>query len=370
VSEASGVSPSAVHTRRWTLSDPAIARQVGVTFVAIALFVFFSVFATYFFEAGNILDVGRLVAFTTIVGVGMTYLFIAGEFDLSVGSNYALMTILMGLLVAEHDVGPWPAALLVVGAGAAIGLFNGVMTTFVGVPSFIVTLGMFSLLRGAALVLSGAFPITFPVELESSFFSVAAGTVLGVPAQVIWMVAILVIGGLTLRYTRFGYHVYATGGNVSAARANGIPTARIKVYCFIMTGAACGLIGALQAGWLKTVSPTTGSGFELQVIGAVVIGGVALHGGEGSVYGTFLGAAILGMLVNGIVLLGVDGNYTQIFIGLIIVVAAALDVLSRGEGKLAQMLGVGTEGRGVRRWSRQRRSSTARAPEKEVRPGH
>src|SRR5207249_4206684 len=137
------------------------------------------------FEIGNILDVGRLVAFTTIVGVGMTFLFIAGEFDISVGSHYALATIVMGLLVAEHGVGPWPAAVIVVLMGAGIGLFNGIVTTFLGIPSFIVTLGMFSLLRGAALVLSGAFPITFPVELKSSFFSIANGTVLGVPAQVL-----------------------------------------------------------------------------------------------------------------------------------------------------------------------------------------
>jgi ribose transport system permease protein len=224
-----------------------------------------------------------------------------------------------------------------------VGIVNGLITTFVGVPSFIVTLGMFSLLRGAALVLSGAFPITFPPELQSSFFSIAAGTVLGVPAQVIWMVVVLVVGGLVLKLTPFGYHVYATGGNAAASLASGIRTMRVKNYCFILTGASVGLIAALQAGWLKTVSPTTGSGFELQVIGAVIIGGVALQGGEGSVYGTFLGAAILGMLNNGIVLLGVDGNYTQIFIGLIILVAASLDVTLRREGKLAEMLGVGSD---------------------------
>jgi len=348
----------------------AIARQLGITGVALGLFAFFSIFAVHFFAAGNILDVGRLVAFTTIVGVGMTFLFIAGEFDISVGSQYALATIFMGLLVAEHGVGPWTAAVLVVSAGTVIGLCNGLLTTFLGIPSFIVTLGMFSLLKGAALVLSGAFPITFPVELESSFFSVASGTVLGIPAQVIWMVVILVLGGFVLRYTRFGYHVYATGGNVQAALANGIPTTRIKIYCFMMTGAACGLIGALQAGWLKTVSPTTGSGFELQVIGAVIIGGVALFGGEGSVYGTFIGAVILGMLVNGIVLLGVDGNYTQIFIGLIIIIAAALDVLIRGEGRLASLLGVSADRVLTRRRARHVRVGSPHGVDKEVQQDH
>jgi ribose/xylose/arabinose/galactoside ABC-type transport system permease subunit len=321
----------------------ALARQLGITAVALALFVFFSLTADHFFEIGNILDVGRLVAFTTIVGVAMTYLFIAGEFDISVGSHYAFATIVMGILVAEEGFGPWSAAIVVIVMGAVVGSVNGLITTFVGVPSFIVTLGMFSLLRGAALVLSGAFPITFPPEMQSSFFSIAAGTVLGIPAQVIWMVVVLVVGGLVLKLTPFGYHVYATGGNAAASLASGIRTMRVKNYCFILTGASVGLIAALQAGWLKTVSPTTGSGFELQVIGAVIIGGVALQGGEGSVYGTFLGAAILGMLNNGIVLLGVDGNYTQIFIGLIIIVAATLDVTLRREGKLAEMLGAGSE---------------------------
>src|SRR2546422_2992256 len=147
-----GVRPPLLRRLR---TESAVVRQLGITGVALALFSFFSLTAAHFFEIGNILDVGRLVAFTTIVGVGMTFLFIAGEFDISVGSHYALATIVMGLLVAEHGVGPWPAAVIVVLMGAGIGLFNGIVTTFLGIPSFIVTLGMFSLLRGAALVLSG-----------------------------------------------------------------------------------------------------------------------------------------------------------------------------------------------------------------------
>jgi ribose transport system permease protein len=332
---ATGMRPS-VET---TLVSAQLLRQAGITAVAAVLFLFFSLTAAHFDDIGNILDTGRGIAFTTIVGVGMTYLFIAGEFDISVGSNYGLATIVMGLLVSEHGIAPWPAAALVLVVGAGIGLFNGLVTTIVGVPSFIVTLGMYSALRGAALVLSGSFPINFPENLSSSFFAVASGSVFGVPAQLLWMFGVLIVGGFTLRLTRFGYHVYATGGNVAAARASGISTRRIKISCFILTGLTCAFIGVLQTGWFRTASPTTGGGFELQVIGAVIIGGVALTGGEGSVYGTFIGATILGMLSDGIVLLGVDGNYTQIVIGCIIILAASLDVALRRDSKIAALIG-------------------------------
>jgi ribose transport system permease protein len=325
-------------------------RQIAITAVAVVLFVFFSIAAQNFFELSNILNIGIYVAFTAIVGVGMTFLFIAGEFDISVGTNYGLGTIIFGLLVVNHSYNLWVAAIVVIAISGGIGLVNGLVTTVVGVPSFIVTLGMYSVLNGLALVLSGGFPITFPTTLHSTFIAVSSGTVLGIPAQVLWMAAALIIGGSVLKFTPFGYHVYAVGGNSRAARASGIRTERVKILCFIITGALCGLIAAIQTGWLQTSSPTTGPGFELQVIGAVIIGGVAIQGGEGNVYGTFIGAVILGMLDTGIVLMGVDGNYTELFIGVIIISAASVDVVIRGESKLATMLGAS----GVRRLRRTR----------------
>jgi ribose transport system permease protein len=323
--------------------NASLAGQLALTAVAIVMFVGFSITAEHFFEVGNIVNVMRLVSFTTIVGVGMTYLFISGEFDLSVGSNYAFSTIILGWLIVSREWDPWPAALLVLVMACAIGLINGLITTFVRVPSFIVTLGMLSLLKGGALVISGAFPFSYPTDLESSFFSVTAGTLAGIPAQVWWMLAVLVMGGIILRFTRFGYHAYATGGNVRAAAASGIHTARVKIACFVFTGGLVGLISVLQGGWLRTASPTSGSGFELQVIGAVILGGVALPRGEGNVYGTFVGAFILGMMQNGIILSGVNANWTQVAVGAIIIVAASLDVTLRREGKLASMLGASSE---------------------------
>jgi ribose transport system permease protein len=323
--------------------NASLAGQLALTAVAIVMFIGFSITAEHFFEVDNIVNVMRLVSFTTIVGVGMTYLFIAGEFDLSVGSNYAFSTIILGWLIVSQGWDPWPAALLVLGLAFSIGLINGLITTVVRVPSFIVTLGMLSLLKGGALVISGAFPFSYPRDMESSFFSVTAGTVGRVPAQVWWMLGVLVVGAIALRFTRFGYHVYATGGSVRAAAASGIHTRRVKVACFVLTGGLVGLISILQGGWLRTASPTTGSGFELQVIGAVILGGVALSGGAGNVYGTFVGAFILGMMQNGIILSGVSAFWTQVAIGAIIIVAASLDVTLRREGKLAAMLGASSE---------------------------
>ena len=331
--------------------NATLAGLIALTVVAAAMFIWFSFSAEHFFQLTNIINVARLVSFTTIVGVGMTLLFISGEFDLSVGSNYAFCTIVLGWLIVARGMAPWTATLIVVGIACLIGVINGVITTVVGVPSFIVTLGMLSLLKGGALVISGGFPFSYPKELDPSFYSITAGSVGRVPAQVIWMLGVLVIGGLVLRYTLFGYHIFATGGNSQAAQASGIHTRRVKLYCFVITGGLVGLISVLQGGWLRTASPTTGAGFELQVIGAVILGGVALFGGEGSVYGTFIGAFILGMMQNGIILSGVNANWTRVAIGAIIIVAATLDVTLRREGKLATIIGATAESLRLRRRS-------------------
>ncbi len=325
-------------TRAAQFQELLFVREAAITIVAVAMFALFSVTADGFLTVANLLDIARASAFVAIVGVGMTYLFIAGELDLSVGSLYGFAAIMMAWLITSWGLDPWVAFPLILLLGGAVGAINGGITTFLGVPSFIVTLGMLSLLRGLTLVISGAFPIAYPDDLTSSFFSLAAGNVGPVPAQILWMAAALLIGAFVLKFTPFGYHVYATGGNVKASHAAGIKTRRVKLTCFVMTGVLCGLVAALNGGWLRTADPTTGTGFELNVIGAVIIGGVALFGGEGSIYGLFLGAAILGMLVNGLVLLGVSGNLSSVFTGAIIILAAIADVTLRRRGGLRELL--------------------------------
>jgi len=305
-----------------------LQRQYSLTVVTLAVFAFFSLFASNFFTLANVYDMLRVISYTLIVGVPMTFLFIAGEIDLSVGASEGLTTVVMALLITNAGVDPWLAAAAAVLIGAIIGATNGFFTV-IGVPSFIVTLGMLGLLRSLALVLTGATPVVYPDSVHSSFFQAVNGTItyLGIlPVPILWGAGVAVIGALALRHTRFGSHVYATGGNARAARATGIRTQRVKFTCFVLTGACCGLLGALEGGWLREGSPTSGTGFELQVIAALIIGGITLTGGAGSVYGTFIGAAIVGMLYNGLVLIGVEGNWNGFFVGLLIVVVASAEI--------------------------------------------
>ncbi|MDX6716852.1 MAG: ribose transport system permease protein [Baekduia sp.] len=323
------------------LRQVLLQREAGLAFVTIAVFAFFSLSAPHFFGLANVYDIARVTTYTLIVAVPMTYLFIAGEFDMSVGPSFALCNVFMALLVADHGVNPWLAALAAIGLGMTIGAVNGFVTTVIGVPSFIVTLGMLSVLSGIALVVTGATAVPMPDGIQSSFFSATNGIIgpLGdLPVSILWGLAVALIGACFLRYTRFGYHVYATGGNADAARAAGISPRKVKFLCFVLTGAACGLVGALQAGWLKEGDPTIGSDFTLLVMAATIIGGVALTGGAGSVSGTLLGAWIIGMLANGLILLGVESNWNKFFNGVIIVLVASGELALKNKDRLRGML--------------------------------
>jgi len=314
------------------LRELLMTRQVAMTLVGIILFIFFSATANNFLSINNLLDIARATAFIGIVAVAWTYLLIAGELDLSVGSAYGLGTILLAWLIQRVGLNPWLAAFLVLFYGFVVGLVNGFGTVYIGVRAFVVTLGMLSILRGAALAISGNFPISYPRDLHSSLFLFGGGSVGIVPVQVLWFLACAIIGSIVLRRTKFGYWVYATGGNESAAREMGIPTNFIKLITFVLVGFSCGLIAVLQGAWLRTASPSTGTGFELQVIGAVLVGGASLSGGDGSVYGTLVGAAILGMVTNGLVLFGFPPAVSLLVSGAIIVGAGTMDVALRRAG--------------------------------------
>ena len=294
------------------------------------LFVVLAVAAPNFLTLSNLLSVAQQIAFLGMVATGETFLLIAGELDLSVGSAYGFLAIVLAWLMARHGVALVPAIALTLAAGLAVGAINGLFTTRFRIPSFIVTLGMLGVLRGLALALAAGLPITLP-SVAPAFNAVSTGTAFGgvVPAQVIWLVAVLIVGSAALARTKFGYAVYATGGNRRSAAQVGIKTGRIKFYCFLITGALVALIAILSVGWLGSADPGTGNGFELQVIAAVVIGGTSLFGGAGSVFGTFLGATVIGMLSNGLILLGLDQYWQQLATGTIIVAAALLNVTIR-----------------------------------------
>jgi ribose/xylose/arabinose/galactoside ABC-type transport system permease subunit len=274
-----------------------------------------------FFGGGNLLAMGRQMSELTIMGVAMTFLLTAQELDLSVGSIYGLCALTMTLITQNLGVNLWLSLLIVLMLAAVIGVVNGLITTRGRIPAFIVTLGMLYILRGIALVES-----PWPVSgLENpSFFAALDGKIGQVPIQIFWMIGFVIVGSLVLRRTTFGYHVRATGSNRAAAELSGIRVRRVKVVAFVLTALSAGFAGAMSFTHLGSASPLAGTGYELTVIAAVVIGGTALFGGEGTVIGTFLGAALLTIMRNGLVQLGGEGRLQDAFLGGIIIVAVLI----------------------------------------------
>lgn len=307
------------------------AREIGILIAAVAMFIILSIVTPRFLTPSNLLNVAREISMKSIMAAGMTYVFISGELDLSVGSQYGFYATIVALMITSHGMNPWLALVVGVIAGLCVGLFNGLVTTKFAIPSFIVTLGMLSILRGATLLITNGWPIT-PL-VESSMFDATGGYLFDwLPVQILWMIAVLLVTGWFLAKTKFGYHNYATGGNKQAARLSGINTDKVKITSFMILSGLTGLTGAMYVGWLRVASPLAGTGMELDVIAAVIIGGASLAGGSGTILGTFLGALIMGMITNGLVLLGVSAYFEPVAKGAIIVGAVLLDNLVRRRG--------------------------------------
>jgi ribose transport system permease protein len=308
-------------------------RELGIFLAAAAIFLFLAIMRTdTFLTKSNVISVGQRISLLTIIAVGMTFVMISGEIDLSVGSMYGLLAIGLSQAVVRWHWDPAFALPAVVVAGMALGLVNGLITTTLKIPSFIVTLGMLALLRGVTLT----WIQTPPFGRVGGWFDRIFGSNIGqVPAQVFWMIGAVIIAAWVLSRTKFGYHVYATGGNPLAAANAGIDTRRVKIACFMILGGLVGLASAILVGWLHGVSRSHGQGYELDVIAAVVIGGTNLFGGTGSVFGTFLGATITGLIGNGLILLGFQQDTEQIAKGAVIILAVSLDTWIRRRRRLA-----------------------------------
>jgi ribose transport system permease protein len=326
-----------VHAARVPLLRSALlSRQAAMTGIAGLIFLYLALDADHFLELQNLIQVAQEMAYVAIAAVGMTYLFIAGEFDLSVGSLLSAAQVLFGWLIITHHMNPWLAALVTLAFGVLVGGVNGGVSVYFGVPSMVTTLGMLSLLSGAALVVTGEFPIDMSQAPNSGVYRLVGGQIGsgndGVPSVIIWMVGICFVGGFVLRKTRFGYNVFASGGNVRAARAMGINTSRVKLKCFMLVSVLTSFVAIADVGWLRNASPIAGTNYLFTVMGAVILGGISATGGEGSVYGSFIGAFILSLLVDGLVLLGVNGDYNTVVTGAIIIIAGMLTVGMRRYG--------------------------------------
>ncbi len=251
------------------------------------------------------------------LGAGM--LMIAGEFDLSIGSVYTFTAVVMAMLVG-NGVDAFLAAPIGLLIGAAIGMLNGLITLRFNLPSFIVTLGGLLFWRGAVLLLNGAVQVRF--DPNPVFDAVFSGTFFGINAAFIWFIGLCLIFWALLHRHRFGNHVFATGGNRSAATAIGIDTARIKLAAFAIAGFMAAFAGILATTRVGSVQPGQGAGLELQAIAACVIGGVSLRGGRGSILGVFLGVMLIFTMTDVLLLMRAPGFYLDMFIATLIVVAS------------------------------------------------
>jgi len=287
----------------------------------IGLFVFLSVASPYFLTTTNLASVVRQTAVINIMALGMTLVIVSGGIDLSVGAILAFSGV-AGTMAMASGQPMWIGVLAGLLCGTGWGLLNGVLTTAMRIPPFIVTLGTLGIARGVTLILSDGLPVTgLPQELAY----LGEGTIFGIPFVLLVLLLTAGLVHVLLDKTKLGRYTYAIGSNVQAAVYAGIPVKTYTVAVYAISGALCGLASMIEASRLMTGQPTAGQGYELQVIAAVVIGGGSLTGGEGSVVGTLIGAFIMGLLANGSDLLGINPYLQQAIIGAIIILAVALD---------------------------------------------
>jgi ribose transport system permease protein len=298
-------------------------RRFGTVAGLVGLCLFLWILTPHFLTVANALNVMEQTSINAIVAVGMTYVIISGGIDLSVGSLVALA----GVVLAGALKAGWPLPLAIaagLGVGAVSGLINGVVIAFGRLPPFIMTLGMMSMARGAALMFTDGRPIS---GFGAGFRALATGRILGVPAPIVLTIAIYVVAHFVLSRTRFGRYVYGIGGNEEATRLSGVNVRFHKTMVYVVSGAASAVAAVLLTARLNTAQPIAGIMYELDAIAAVVIGGTSLSGGEGNLGGTLIGALTMGVLRNGLNLLGVSSFLQQLVIGVVIIVAVLVDIL-------------------------------------------
>lgn len=304
-------------------------REVGVLIAFFGLCIFFSVVTNTFLTVPNILNILRQVSISGLIVMFMTMLIIGNDIDLSVGSTFAAVSMVVAILF-QNGMNIWLASLIGLLMGAVLGGINGFITVKGGLPPFIVTLGTQMIYRGLALVISGGAPAS--VRLPNSFYNVTgARTFFNLPVPALWFLGITALAGFLLHKTSFGFKVYATGGNEEAARLSGINTGRVRIITFILVGVSAALAGIIQMAYLRGVTPTAGQGMELTAIASSVIGGTSMFGGVGTIVGSFIGTLFMGVVRNGLVLMGTNAYIIDLIIGIVLIGAVWFSTFSTRE---------------------------------------
>ena len=317
------------------------AVQMGALLALFLLAGYLSMATPHFLTAGNIANVARQTAVTTILAAGQTFVILSAGIDLSVAATAGLSASVAAVLMTSQvqilgiPIGPVPFGVGMVIAlmvGLLVGLLNGLIITKGRIPDFIATLGMLTTLRGVALLVTGGLPVPSHLTatelkgyLPPALIWLGAGDIFGIPVAGLIALGVIILGWLILRYTAFGRAVYAIGGNREAARVSGINIDRTKIMVYMFSGLLAALAGMVLTGRLNSANALMGEGEELRSIAATVIGGANLFGGQGSLFGTLIGALIMGVLGNGLNLLNVSAFWQRVIQGLVIVGVVLLD---------------------------------------------
>ena len=309
------------------LSFANLYSTYGVVFILVIEFLIFSLASKSFLTLGNILSVGRQMSFTGIAAIGMTLVMLTGGIDISVGSMLAMAGVLCAKLSADVGLPLWIAVVITLLIGALFGLINGAAVTRLHIPALIATLATQTILKGIAYLLTNAVPVK---NLSATYKFLGQGYIFGViPVPLIITVALYVLAWWYLDKTYLGRRVYLSGGNEEAARLSGINTKWTITGTYVFSGVFAAIAGVLMAARLGSGQPSVGSGFEMDVITATVLGGISVNGGKGKVVNVFVGACIMGVLANGMTMLNINQYLQWIINGLVLLFAVTMSNLRK-----------------------------------------
>lgn len=310
---------------RRPLSTLTQSSTLAIFLILVVMCVATAIMAPAFTKMSNILSTVRQFSTIAIAGIGVSMIIITGGIDLSIGSVYGLAGVVSALLM-KSGIPLFLALLIAILLSGVVGMASGSMVVYFKLPPFIATLGTMQITRSVCIILTGGYPVS---KMDKSFNILGQGNLLGIPNPIWVMIVVAIIFAIFLNKTTTGRRIFALGGNEEATRISGINTRFLKVLVYVLGAALAGLAGIITASKLGVGQPTAGTGFEMDAIAAVVIGGTSLLGGEGTVIGTILGAAIIGVLRNALVLLSIDSNFQMLIMGVVILVAVTIDQLRK-----------------------------------------
>lgn len=298
-------------------------KKYGIYIFLAVIFVFFAVAAPNFLSAKNVINILRQVSMFGIVVIGVTFVMIGGGMDLSVGGQVAVVGMVLGYLMVNLNMPIIPAALIAVALGCLLGMINGVVAIKLNIAPIIVTLSMMLILQGVAYLITGGYPIT---GMPKNFVWIGQGYIAGfLPVPVLIFVAFIIFGWIVMNKTYLGRYIYALGGNKEAARLAGINVNKLTVFIYMFAGFAASIAALIMVGRTNASQPGAGSSYPFDCMTAACLGGISIQGGEGKISGVVVGVIILGILDNGLVLMGVNSNFQSVVKGLILLVAVAID---------------------------------------------